>query len=177
MSSAIRTVGEREVMDRIGAVGKMLSGQNLLRAVRSGALLVEKDAKEKCPKKTGTLARSIHTEGEIYTGDHVSVQVGTDSKPPHGYGAYVEFGTGIYGTGPGASGQPIVIVPVNKKALRWRVGPKGKGGSYAFAKRVLIKGMKAKPFLRPAFDEKKDAALNEMARAGREMIGKAVKRG
>jgi HK97 gp10 family phage protein len=176
VSSAIRTVGEKEVMERIGAVGKMLSGRNLLRAVTAGAILIEKDAKEKCPWKTGTLRRSIHTEGEIYAGDHVSVQVGTDSKPPHGYGAYVEFGTGVYGTGPGATGKPIVIVPVNKKALRWRVGGKGKGGSWAFAKRVVIQGMKARPFLRPAFDEKKDAALNEIARSGRELIEKAAKR-
>lgn len=158
-------------MDRIGAIGKMLSGRNLLRAVTAGATIVEVDAKVKCTKRTGHLARSIHTESGM-RGQVAEVQTGTNVE----YGPYVEFGTGVYGTGPGATGKPIVIVPVNKKALRWRVGPKGKGGSWAFAKRVVIQGMNPKPYLRPAFDEKKDAALNEMARSGRELIEKVAKR-
>lgn len=182
-------------MDRIGAVGKMLTGRQLLGVVRSGALLVENDAKVKVPKRTGNLSRSIHTEAEMQ-GTAASVQVGTR----HLYGAYVEFGTGVYGTGPGATGKPIVITPKQAKALRWMTfsptsgqvrtmaksyakGTKGRASlarealtQYAFAKKVTIQGMKAKPYLRPAFDEKKDAALNEMARSGRELIEKAAKR-
>ena len=172
MTNAVRVVGEKEVMDRLGAVGQMLSGRQLLKVVKNGALIVENDAKAKVPKRTGNLMRSLHTEAEM-EGATASVQTGTR----HLYGAYVEFGTGIFGTGPGASGKPIVIVPVNKKALRWRVGPKGEGGSFAFAKRVVIQGMKPKPYLRPAFDEKRDAALTEMARAGRELIEKVARRG
>jgi len=196
MTNAVRVVGEKEVMDRLGAVGQMLSGRQLLKVVKNGALIVENDAKAKVPKRTGNLMRSLHTEAEM-EGATASVQTGTR----HLYGAYVEFGTGIFGTGPGASGKPIVVTAKQAKALRWmtfsptgaqvrtvaRAYAKGTKGrmslarealtQYAFAKKVTIQGMKPKPYLRPAFDEKKDAALSEMARAGRELIEKVARRG
>ncbi len=58
---------------------------------------------------------------------------------------WVEYGTGIYGTGEGASKQPIR--PKEKKALKW----KSRSGNNVFAK--VVRGMKPRPFLRPAFDE------------------------
>lgn len=52
------------------------------------------------------------------------------------YAADVEFGTA-----------PHTIIPVKKKALRWR----DKSGKVHFAKRVNHPGTTAQPFMRPGF--------------------------
>lgn len=146
-------------MDRIGAVGKALSGPSLLLALEAGANVVGTEAKIKVPARTANLRRSIHVEGQTDAGGRVSAQVGTNVS----YGPYVEFGTGIFGTGPGASRKPIIIVPKFKRALFWP-------GAAHPVMRVVIQGMKPRPYLRPAFDEKKDEALNTIADVARRLV-------
>lgn len=58
-------------------------------SVMQGALIVQDDAKVRCPVDTGTLKRSIHSEFEEQTPNSASAVVGTDVE----YGKYVEFGT------------------------------------------------------------------------------------
>lgn len=59
------------------------------RAVLIAALTVERKAKELCPRMTGNLANSIHTEGPHKSGGEVYATVGTSVE----YAPYVEFGT------------------------------------------------------------------------------------
>lgn len=59
------------------------------------------------------------------------------------YGADVEFGT-----------SPHVIKPVNRKALKFKVGNK-----IIFSKKVQHPGTEAQPFLRPALDQVKNIWL------------------
>jgi len=47
-------------------------------AVKSGALLVQNDAKKMSPYKTGNLSSSIHIETAEKSNDKVEVRVGTD---------------------------------------------------------------------------------------------------
>ena len=91
-------------------------GRILENAAISGALPIQNDAVIKCPKDTGNLARSIHTDVTERSNTRVMTEIGTDVE----YAPYPEFGTSR---------------------------------------------MKAQPYLRPAFDTQKQAAINEISAA------------
>lgn len=88
------------------------------------------------PVKTGRLQGSLAYEVSELGNGTVSGKVGTNVK----YGKWVEFGTGLYGP------HKTVIVPTQAKALSWRVA-----GKRVFAK--YVKGMRARPFMMPAFEK------------------------
>jgi len=93
-------------------------------------------AKLKAPHLTGALKRSIYmNKVNDYT-----FAVGS----PLSYAWAVEFGSGIYGTGPGASGDPIR--PKQGSFLTFQIG-----GQWVRVKYVL--GQRPQPFLRPACEE------------------------
>jgi hypothetical protein len=76
----------------------------------SQAILAKYTVKGIVPWRTGFLAQTFRAE--LATGV-------LRWFPTASYAPYVEYGTGIYGTGPGATHEPIVIRPKNKKALYW----------------------------------------------------------
>lgn len=92
------------------------------------------------PKRvnTGLLRSSITTTLFTVNGKPI-VRVGTKVK----YAAYVHDGTGLWGP------KHKMIVPVNKKVLRWKTkgGKTGKGG-YTFS--MKSQGMRPNPFLKNA---------------------------
>lgn len=108
-------------------------------------------AARKAPVAGGTLRRSIMASTETKTATSIRVVVGPDfaSAP---YGMYVEFGTGIYAEGGNGRQTPWVY----------------KGGDGKF---YSTKGMKPKPFMRPAFDESKAAVVRVFEREITRAIG------
>ncbi|MTI82586.1 MAG: hypothetical protein FH756_01545 [Firmicutes bacterium] len=114
-------------------------------AVKSGALVVQNDAKQRAPYKTGTLRRSIHIETEEKSQDKVTVAVGTDVE----YAAIHEFGG--------------VIQPKNANKLHFKID-----GKDIFADKVHIP---ARPYLRPALDENEDGIMREIAQTIRQLLG------
>jgi len=88
------------------------------------------------PVRTGRLQGSLAYEISELGGGKISGKVGTNVK----YGKWVEFGTGLYGP------HKTVIVPTQAKVLSWRVK-----GKRVFAK--YVKGMRARPFMMPAFEK------------------------
>jgi HK97 gp10 family phage protein len=113
-------------------------------AVTSAALLVENDAKDKAPYKTGTLKRSIHHETVEKSAQRVVVAVGTNLE----YAAIHEFGG--------------IIEAKNGPYLVFRTGD-GEWHS------VTSVQMPARPYLRPALDENKDAIVKEIREALRSL--------
>lgn len=111
-------------------------------------LKVESQAKRNLgsnPKRvnTGRLRSDVKTTIVTF-GGKPRVRVGTSLK----YAIFVHEGTGLYG--------PLhhLIVPKNKKALRWKSkGGKGKKG-YTFSK--WSRGMQPNPFLRNALKAAKN---------------------
>lgn len=121
-----------------------------LRAIKPGPAMMRAlgvavvgEAKLRVPRKTATLARSIHV-GPV---TNTSVVVKADAK----YAAYVELGTRAH-----------EITPKAKKALRWATSSskgfrlsgapssaKGNNIGWAFAKRVHHPGTRAQPYLVP----------------------------
>lgn len=79
--------GLDELAEKLAALSDAVAGAVLEAAVRSGAQLIQNDAKRRAPYRTGTLRRSIHTEVD---GDRnrAEAEIGTDVP----YAARQEFG-------------------------------------------------------------------------------------
>ncbi len=123
----------------IAALGRLGVGVNrlLVRAAQAGGGVIRKDANRRAP--------GPHVETEISSPrmDRVRVDVGPDRD--HWY-------YGIFETG----ATPHTIRPKTRKMLRFQ----GEGGDEVFARAVQHPGMPARPFLRPALDERKDQAVD-----------------
>ncbi len=90
---------------------------------------MEVEAVQRSPYKTGTNRRSIAWKKITGAVWHIFTQ--------SGYGAHLELGTGLFGR------SKERIRPKTKKALFWP------GAPHPFAS---VKGMRAQPYLRPAFN-------------------------
>lgn len=112
-------------------------------AMRAGAAVIAKSAKENVPVRTGALKKSIRVSSRSSRGDWVRATAKAGNKEAW-YAHLVEFGTGSHW-----------INPKNRKALRL---PDGR-----FVRRVDHPGSAGQPFMRPALDENVRAALNAAA--------------
>ena len=79
----------------------LIDMQQIQRAVEKACALVERTAKQKAPKDTGALRRSITSEVEREGNE----MVGTVFTPLE-YAPYVEFGTGLFAESGGRSDVP-----------------------------------------------------------------------
>lgn len=84
MSVEVKVEGAKELVVKLE---KMADAAKITSGLTKGALLVERAARENCPKGTGELRRSITSKVEdttaiIYT--------------PLEYAPYVEYGTGLF---------------------------------------------------------------------------------
>ena len=150
MSSARSTIiGLGEFKAQLGRISKSMRGAMLAKAANSGLLLVQNVAKQKAPKRTRMLAGSIHIEILDQKDDSVEAAVGTDVV----YAAIQEFGG--------------VIVPKKAKMLHWV----DEAGNSIVARKVTIP---PHPYLRPAWDEKEDAMIQEVKDSLIDMIKAAV---
>lgn len=120
----------------LAKLGDAVAEDNLITAAKAGGLIVQNAAKEKAPKRTRTLARSIHIEVLESSRYKVALAIGTNVV----YAAIHEFGG--------------VITPKQAKALAFEIG-----GELIFAQSVEIK---AHPYLRPAMDENVQAVADEI---------------
>lgn len=58
-------------------------------AVHAGALVIENEAKERAPVRTGTLRRSINTQVQDFSPTRIVARIGPNTE----YAAFLEFGT------------------------------------------------------------------------------------
>ena len=115
----------------IARLDKMSDEAALKKSLETAALLVERSAREKAPKDTGALRRSIRSkveglEGIIYT--------------PLEYAPYIEYGTGLFAEGNG------------RKDVPWNYQD-DKGNWHSTS------GLKPQPFMRPSLDENRQKIL------------------
>ena len=122
-----------------------LSGAGMQAALVAGAAPVMNAAKANAPYLTGTLRRSIH----ILAQSPREVAVGTNLI----YARITEYG----GT----------VAPVNAQYLRFET----LGGDVVFTRGPVH--LPARPFMRPAFESERGAALREVAAAIRDQLAAA----
>ena len=111
---------------------KMSDEAALKKSLETAALLVERSAREKAPKDTGALRRSIRSkveglEGIVYT--------------PLEYAPYIEYGTGLFAEGNG------------RKDVPWNYQD-DKGNWHSTS------GLKPQPFMRPSLDENREKIVD-----------------
>lgn len=116
----------------IARLDKMSDEAELKKSLETAALLVERSAKQKAPKDTGALRRSITSkveglEGIIYT--------------PLEYAPYIEYGTGLFAEGNG------------RKDVPWNYQD-DKGNWHSTS------GLKPHPFMRPSLDENREKIVD-----------------
>jgi HK97 gp10 family phage protein len=123
----------RHLEEKLGADG-------MEQAVGKACALVERSAKEKAPKDTGALRRSITSEVKR-DGDTIEGTVFT----PLEYAPYVEYGTGLFAESGG------------RKDVPWCYqDDKGEWHSTS--------GQHPQPFMRPALNENREEILRIIAR-------------
>lgn len=124
----IKFEGIEEVLDSIDSLADL---EGLQSALGKACAVVEASAKQKAPKDTGALARSItskieDTEGIIFT--------------PLEYAPYVEYGTGLFAE-EGGRNTPWIY--------------KDDKGEWH-----KTSGQKPQPFMRPALQENREKIIN-----------------
>lgn len=129
--STINLEGLENVLEKLN---QLEDTTRLESGIEKACLLVERSAKQKAPKDTGALRRSItsevkNLEGKIYT--------------PLEYAPYQEYGTGLFAENGGRQD-----VPWNYQ------DDKGEWHSTS--------GMKPQPFMRPALYENRESILREI---------------
>jgi HK97 gp10 family phage protein len=149
MTIRMEVVGVPEFQAQMARMSNAAAGGPLVDAVQAGALLIQNAAKQKAPRRTHTLRRSI-TTAITREGDTVAARIG----PSAPYGKYLEYGTGRYAEGGNGRRTPWVY--------------RGPGGRY-----YTTEGMRPRPYMRPALDENRERAIKEMGRAFRALMGGA----
>ena len=124
MSAEIKFEGLDEILYKLD---KISSNANIEEALGTCCAVVEKSAKQKAPKDTGALRRSISSKVEDNKGIVFT---------PLEYAPYVEYGTGLFAESGG------------RKDVPWNYqDDEGKWHSTS--------GQKPQPFMRPALEENK----------------------
>ena len=97
-NSSLKIEGVAEVLKSIEKLGEV---PNLEGAVGKACALIERSAKEKAPKDTGALRRSITSKVEGSGADIQGIVY-----TPLEYAPYVEFGTGLFAESGGRKDVP-----------------------------------------------------------------------
>lgn len=94
LKTSTTILGTANLKAALAKLSDRMAEDALRKAGMAGALLIENAAKQKAPKKTRTLSRSIHSEVIEASRDAVTVQIGTDVE----YAAIQEFGGAVHQT-------------------------------------------------------------------------------
>lgn len=120
------------VLDAIDDIG---DGQQLRSALGRACALLEREAKQKAPKDTGALRRSITSKIETENGELVGIVY-----TPLEYAPYVEYGTGLFAE---SGGRTDVPWNYQDDEGNWHT----------------TSGQKPQPFMRPALDENREKVI------------------
>lgn len=135
MAQDVEIIGADKIIEKMKDIA---DPEKYKQALLTCCLLVERTAKQKAPKGTGELQRSIQSRVEEDNGDLIGV-VYTNLE----YAPYVEFGTGLFAEEGGR-----LDVPWNYQDDEgvWHT----------------TSGMKPQPYLRPALNENREEILRRL---------------
>ena len=119
----------------------IVNDEDLKRAMGKACAVVERKAKEKAPKDTGELRRSITSEVEVNTGEIEGIVF-----TPLEYAPYVEYGTGLFAEQGG------------RKDVPWHYQD-DKGEWHTTS------GQHPQPYMRPALTESREEILRILKEA------------
>lgn len=127
------SVDSSEVIAQLGNISSNVLPDAIRKALEQSCLIVEGDAKAKCPVDSGQLRQSINHKVEDNAG-----WVSTNVE----YAPYVEIGTGIYSSEGGGRQTPWVYQDANGKWHR-------------------TSGSKPQPFMKPALEQNTSRIIDQ----------------
>lgn len=130
MAITTRLEGLDGILSRIDNIA---NESNVKQSLNKACLLVERSAKQKAPKDTGELRRSITSEVRQDGTEYIGVVF-----TPLEYAPYIEYGTGLFAEKGG------------RKETPWSY--KDDEGNWQ-----STSGLKPQPYLRPALNENREA--------------------
>ena len=165
MAKDITIVGGKELAEFLKSLPKKLETNIMRAALRAGASVIAKEAKNNLSvQKTGALKASIRTssrsqKGTVFAYARAGGRRGAANKDKSAfYAAFIEFGSAAH-----------AIVPKNKPYLVFTA----RDGRLVRTKFIpRHPGFSAKPFMRPAFDSKGEAAVAAVSKKIRERLTK-----
>lgn len=146
---------------------------NLKNEVNASALKIQSDAKKLAPANFGTLRGSIYKNEISKSPNEYMLTVGAAAK----YAPYVEFGTGGKVSIPngyqdyaaqfkGKTGGKFrdMVLALTEWVLKKGIasGKQSKSVAYAIALSILRRGIRAQPFLIPAFEAEKPKLIQRI---------------
>lgn len=138
MAGKVRIEGIEGIVEQLENI---LDPNQVKLALGRACALVERTAKEKAPKGTGELKRSITSKIEDDNGEMVGL-----IYTPLEYAPYVEFGTGLFAENGG------------RKDVPWNY--KDDEGNWH-----STSGMMPSPYMRPALDENREEIIRILKEA------------
>lgn len=158
MDFDIKFEGLDSLIDRIEKIDDV---KPLVSAMYDACDIVEGAAKDKAPKDTGALRRSITSKVEI-TGNEIDGIVYT----PLEYAPYVEYGTGLFAENSPTSGYWVYVrnssSSSNKPSKRYTLEEAKQVVAIMRSKgldAVYTNGQHPHPYMRPALQENKDKVI------------------
>lgn len=172
MAKKVEVRGVKNLSKKLKKLGAAVDGEKLEMAAVAGGLILQNGMKQRAPRLTSTLRRSIHIGGhENEAPDFSSSAEGRGpqrvSKPERKKGRVKIFvGTDlVYAAIQEYGGE---IRPKKAAFLRFQVD-----GEWVMARRVRIP---AQPYVRPTFEADAPEAKREVGEALRDLIRAAIKR-
>ena len=143
---SVKVMGTKSLRAQFGRLEKNAQGKMLERAAVTGALLMQNDAKRRAPYLSGNLRRSLHIGGH-------------EELNPGGQGIDSRTGAGV----------PHPVISDTRAEVFV-----GTDVVYAATQEFGRGGIPAQPYIRPAFDTQRSAAVREMGEAMRDLIRAAL---
>jgi HK97 gp10 family phage protein len=165
MAKDVNIVGGKELAEFLKSLPLKLERNIMRAALRAGARVIADEAKKNLSvHKTGALKASIRTssrsqKGTVFAYARAGGRRGAANKDKSAfYSAFIEFGSAAH-----------AIVPKNKPFLVFRA----RDGRLVKTKFIpRHPGITARPFMRPAFDSKGEAAVAAVSKRIRERLTK-----
>lgn len=151
--------GGKELAKLLKELPSRIEKKIMRAAMRQGANVIMKQARQNAPVDSGDLRKSIRTSTRARKGN-VEASVKAGNKKAY-YSHMVEFGTAVHGI----SGR-------NGKMLKFTLPT----GQTIFTKRVLHLGARARPFMRPAFDARNKDAISKVVQEIRSRLPEEIKK-
>lgn len=139
--------GINQLMSYLDKVEDSFTDSQMMRVTLECGNRIMSKAVDKAPVDTGNLRRSIQVRQDEDTGEGATVTVGvhedTAVSADADYAVYIEYGTGIYAEN--GNGR--------KTPWKWQGTGKKWGAGQDKSAWHTTRGMRARPFMRPAFEE------------------------
>jgi phage gpG-like protein len=175
-------IGKDELLRKFRSMGEAVQGASLGRVVMVGGWVIRDAARDNLKDqgliRTRTLSRSLDAEISEQSATRAAVDVGTNLE----YGAIHEFGGTIkpkqarYLAIPvgGRTGSPLKYSDLKvRKTGRGTLVLVDPSGAVQYVLKASVE-IPARPYLRPALDEKGEEAQSEMGRAFKDVVIKAA---